>query len=518
MHDAASPSLRARVPAWSQEHPARSASVLVGLCVLLTLALRVPFLTWPLMPDEAGLLIIAQNWSGDGPYVYGDYLVGRGLVVVLFYVLADLLGGAIGIRLLACVVAAATVAAAGWAGYGLRGRAGAGWAALAAAAYSSTYAFSSQVMNERLLAATLVMAGCGATLAAVRRPGRRRWAVLAGVLATMPLLAVQSYADGLVFAGVLLLVSVVAGLLPLRDALRVALGGLLGVLLVAGALVVTVAATSITASQLWFQTMGYRVEASRVISTGDGAMPAERLTTLVTLAAMSGVLVLIAGLVLGVRELARPEHRRLLPVWCAVVAMLVLTLGSMVAGGDYWPDYMLQAIPALAMAAALVAPSPRGRGAAMRVGAAMAVVGAVLAIWLGHERPRLGTPVNEAVVGEWLAENRQPADTAVVLFGKANVLHHAEMTSPYPFLWSLLVRTLDPDLDELRTALEGDRAPTWVVQWHELDTWGLDADGRVGEVLERRYVHVGRPCGQDVYLLRTAVRPLSEPGRCPTFR
>jgi hypothetical protein len=512
MHDAAARTLRARASAGSRKHPA---SVVVGLCVLLTVALRIPFLSSPLVPDEAGLLIIAQNWSGDGPYLYGDYLVGRGLVVLLFYAFADLLGGAVAVRLLACLVAALTVVAAGWAGYQLRGRAGAGWAALVTAAYSSTYAFSSQVMNERLLAATFVTAGCAVTLWAVRQPRAWRRSVLAGVLAALPLLAVQSYADGLVFAFVLLVASVLAGGLRAGEAARVGLGGIAGVLLVAAALALAVATTPITADQLWFQTMGYRVEASTVV--GASSMPAERLTTLLTLAAFSGVLVLLASFALGVRELAR-HHRQLLPVWCAVTAMLLLTVASMSAGGDYWPDYMLQAIPALAVAAALVAPSPRGRGATMRVGAVMALAGAVAAIWLGLERPRLGTPVNEAAVGRWMAENREPGDTAVVLFGKANVLHSAGMTSPYPFLWSLLTRTLDPDLAKLQVALEGRDAPTWVVQWHELDTWGLDAEGAVGDLLDRRYVLVGEPCGRDVYLLRTALREVSEPERCPTFR
>ena len=41
-----------------------------------------------------------------------------------------------------------------------------------AAAWSSTYAFSSDVMNERLVAATLVMLCCALTLSAVQRPRR----------------------------------------------------------------------------------------------------------------------------------------------------------------------------------------------------------------------------------------------------------------------------------------------------------------------------------------------------------
>src|SRR5680860_302593 len=116
----------------------RGSVVVVGLCVLFTLALRVPFLTWPLMPDEAGLLIIAQHWE-EGPFLYGDYFVGRGVVLMLLYSLADALGGALALRLLACLVVAVLVIAAGWAGHCLRGRSGATWAALVAASYGSTY-------------------------------------------------------------------------------------------------------------------------------------------------------------------------------------------------------------------------------------------------------------------------------------------------------------------------------------------------------------------------------------------
>jgi hypothetical protein len=482
--------------------------------VLFTLALRLPFLGEPLGPDEAGLLMVARHWSAEGPFLYGDYLVGRGMVVILFYALADALGGELALRLLACGVAAVMVLAAGRAGHLLRGTAGAGWAALVAAAYSSTYAFSSAGMNDRLLAAAIVMVSCAATLSAVARAGSGSAlprAAGAGALATLPVLAVQSYADGLVFAMVLLLCSVLTGALSRVEAVRVLAGGVLGLLGVLGTLAVAIAVSPFTGSQLWFQTVGYRLEASRVVGTSSD-MPGERLTTLLTLTAISGVLVVVASLLLAMPWLAR--RRRLMPAAVAVLAMVALNLASMAAGGDYWPDYMLQTIPALAIAAALVAPAPRGRGATMRVGAGMAVLAALGAVYLNAERPLLGTSDNEAQVGRWIHENSRPGDTASVLWGKANVLHYAEMSSPYPYLWSLLTRTLDPELDELRATLAGREAPTWVVQWHGLSAWGLD-DGRLEELLHRRYVLVGEPCGQAVFLLREATRPVTVPDKCP---
>lgn len=489
--------------------PRLGSAELVALCVLFTIALRIPFLTRPLMPDEAGLLIIAQNWS-EGRFLYGDYFVGRGVLLVLFFVLAEALGGALGVRLLGCLVAAGMVLAAGWAGHQLRGRSGAGWAALVAASYSSTYALSSEGMNGRLLAAALVMAGCATTLAAIRHRSVSL-AVLAGVLVTVPLLVVQSYADGLVFAGVTLLGLCASRRLPLAAGARVALGGLAGMLLTAGAVALAVATTWVTASQLWFQLVGARLAAAEVV--GDSTdMPRERMLMMAVVAALTGVYLLLGALLTGLRRTARQPD--LLPVWVAVAAMLALVGVSMVAGGDWWPDYLLQAIPALALGAALVAPSRTFSGVVMRVGAGVAAVASVAAIYMALERPELGTPTNEAAVGRWVAVGAEPQDTGLVLWGKANVLHHAGMTTPYPYMWSLLTRTLDPELEEMLATLHGPEAPTWVVRWHDPDAWGLDDSGRLSEVLDERYVEVGRPCGAEVYLLRSERRDVPATEDC----
>lgn len=489
--------------------PRLGSAALIALCVLFTLALRIPFLTRPMMPDEAGLLIIAQNWS-EGRFLYGDYFVGRGILLVLFFVLADTLGGELGVRLLACLVAAGMVVAAGWAGHQLRGRAGAGWAALVAASYSSTYAFSSEVMNGRLLAAALVMAACATTLAAVRQPSVRL-AVVAGVLATAPLLVVQSYADGLLFAGVVLVGSTLTRTLPAAGAARLALAGLAGMALTAAAVAVGVAATWLTMSQLWFQLVGARLAAAQVVGESTD-MPHERMVMTAVVAALTGIYLVLGALLTGLREVRRQPGLRV--VWVAVLAMLSLTAVSVVAGGDWWPDYLLQGIPALALSAALVAPSWTFSGVVMRLGAGIAAVAAVVAIYMGLEQPELGTPTNEAAVGRWLAAGAQPEDTALVLWGKANVLHHAGMTTPYPYMWSLLTRTLDPELEEMLATLHGPGAPTWVVRWHDSDAWGLDDSGRLTEVLDERYVEVGEPCGVEVYLLRSASREVPATEDC----
>ncbi len=47
--------------------------------------------------------------------------------------------------------------------------------------------------------------------------------------------------------------------------------------------------------------------------------------------------------------------------------------------------------------------------------------------------------------------------------GRADIQYTSGLPSPYQHLWSLPMRTLDPDLTELRALLEGPDAPTWFV-------------------------------------------------------
>ena len=63
----------------------------------------------------------------------------------------------------------------------------------------------------------------------------------------------------------------------------------------------------------------------------------------------------------------------------------------MMAGGDYWRDYLLQPIPALALGVGLLAPLRNLSGRAVQVGAAWAAVAALLALDYGTDaEPVLG--------------------------------------------------------------------------------------------------------------------------------
>ena len=53
-----------------------------------------------------------------------------------------------------------------------------------------------------------------------------------------------------------------------------------------------------------------------------------------------------------------------------------------------------------------------------------------------------------------------------------------------------------------------------MVIYTDLDTWGLDADGELSDLLEERYDEVGRVCSKPVLLLEGNTRDVVPPEEC----
>ena len=74
------------------------------------------------------------------------------------------------------------------------------------------------------------------------------------------------------------------------------------------------------------------------------------------------------------------------------------------------------------------------------------------------------------------------------------------------------MRTLDPDLTELRALVDGDHPPTWIVEWVDFEAWNEEAGARLRADVEERYVEHGLGCDdRPVYLLRASTAPSSRP-------
>ena len=117
-------------------------------------------------------------------------------------------------------------------------------------------------------------------------------------------------------------------------------------------------------------------------------------------------------------------------------------------------------------------------------------------------------------IGEWLADSKVAGDTGFVAYGLPSVLESADMPSPYPYLWSVPMRTLDPEQARLRATLAGPGAPTWIVQVTGLNAWDIDDGSRLRRLLTERYRIVAEICGHPVWLRQGVTREKPPPPPC----
>ncbi|MFY0409103.1 hypothetical protein [Solicola sp. PLA-1-18] len=523
----AAPPLDAGATSTSRAHDRRVLGTLarlpthttVALLALVAVCARVPFLGRPVGADEGGFLLVGSQWRAGGTSLYGDYWVDRPPLLIGLFGAAAHLGGPVALRLLGCLAAAAVVVLAGVVGHQVRGRPGARWAALVAAALVTSPMLDGQEVNGELLGIGFVLGSFALTLAAT---SRRRWssqlvsAAGAGALAMAAVLVKQNLLDGFVFALVLLVVLVATGRLAPRAAALVAGTAALaaGTAALAATLVLLVvlgwAESRGTSPQaLWNALVVFRAQAASVISTSASPATGIRLGRILVAAAGSGLAALVATLLLaGVRRRGRTAPA------VAAAAVLGWDLFSVLAGGSYWLHYLVQLVPAAALAAAT---TTVGRDLWGRTGRACAgwVVGAsVVATVIGIASP----PAHSAptVTAGWLRAAARPGDSAVVAFGQPGLLYRSGLGSPYPQIWSLPVRVRDPHLTGLTSVLDGTGPPTWVLVWHDrLGSWGITGT-TARTALTTHYRPVADVCGYATYLRRGVDRPLPvAPTTCP---
>jgi hypothetical protein len=349
---------------------------------------------------------------------------------------------------------------------------------------------------------------CTVVMMQTERSRSYLWAALAGVCAAVAVSMKQNYADGFVFAGVVLLVH----LLRRQSSCRLAI--LRGLALVAGAAVV-VAATVVQSlfteagpRALWLAAVSFRFQASEVLADTAARGTAYRLTLLVLVLVATGIVPLVLALLL---RAARSGFRGSAWAW-ACGAVLVLDVPSIVLGGSYWPHYALQVVPAAGLAVALAWRS----SVLTRLAVGLVVVSTVATAFgfAVHLERRHHDRVND--VAQWVARSSEPTDTATVLFGHGQAQLATGLPSPYEHMWSLPIRTLDPGLAELRglMAQESTR-PTWIVLLNPPDAFGLDRTGDFRAALDRDYVRVAKVCRHaKVWLSRDARRALPPVPRC----
>lgn len=479
-------------PAPARTHTGR---VLLVTCLVVVVA-RCAYLWQPLRSDEGGYLLAARQWHSGGEFLYGDYYVDRPPGLMLLFRLAAVGENDRAIRALAIPFALLLVLASARAAFLAAGPRAVPWAATAAAAFAVTPALAADQADGELFAAPLVAATFALALDAWRRQrgSARAWlAVGAGVLAAAATLVKQNFVEGFVLVLVLVTAEGVRQRRVTPRGRVLLLGLLVGGALPNLAVLAWASRTGVGELEVWTELAAFRGRAFTTIWSGHVESPLRRATGLAGLAVVSGMV----GLAWAWFTRRGPTT----PVTRAVGATLAVGLLGLVAGGSYWPHYLLALAPGLALAAGIVAVGPDRRARPMRwwtvaaAGSALvAVAGSVLVyatvppVWW-QER-----------TGQWLRTASRPGDSAVVTYGDPSILEAADLPSPYPYLWSLPMRVLDPDQARLRTTLAGPEAPTWVVVTAPLNSWDVDAHGRLRTMVEHRYDHVATVCGNPVWL------------------
>ena len=486
----------------------------VLLVALVAGGLRLVGLFRPVRPDEAGFTLVARAWTPSADSVYGPYFVDRPPSLVATYGSADWLAGPLTVRVLGAVAVTALVLLAAVTARLVAGPSAARWTAVLVAALCVTPLIDVVATKGELLGLPLVMGGCLLALLALRRAEGRRALLLAGAAGTVSATALglkQSLVGGLVFGGVLLLVAALGREVTLRRGAALAGAALAGATVPVLATLGWTVAAGVRLEVLGYAVWGFRTDASAVLAAQPASAPTERAALLVVVAAGAGMVAVIGGLLVHVRD----EVGRDAPVTWAVLAMLGADTAALVASGSYWRDYLLVLVPSTALAAALLVRRRSKRGVAMRaVVVATAVSSAVsLVVWGAVQLLDL-QELDEADTGAALAAAAEPGDTLTVFGGRADLQLSSGMDSPYPYLWSLPMRTLDPELERLQELLASPRRPTWFVEGVYLGAWTPEAGAALREVVEEHYVEVGGACGDHrVYLRRGAERPVPQP-RC----
>ena len=475
--------------------------VFVALVLLVVAAGRAFYLAGPLRSDEAGYLLVARDWSLHGPFLYGHYFVDRPPLLLALFKIASWIPYEAAIRLLANGAALVLVGAAALAAREVGGHRSARWAAVVAAALALSPAAGATEANGEIFAVPLVMLAVWTALVAARTVALPRTRVLAGVAAgasgVAAVMVKQSFVDGAAFAAVLVVTSVLMRRLTPREGGLAATGGVLGAVLVLLPMLGYAAASGAGVRGAIWTLLGFRSSALTVIGTHSLGAVQSRALTLAALSLVSGaapVLVLLAR-----HALRRGTGRT--PLGWTIAATAGVELASIAAGGNFWQHYLVQLDPMVALGLGLLAP----RHELFRK-AAVFVLASALAMTVSNDLIGTNRSRDGYLAGRWVHDSAQRGDTATVLFGHAEVLEGAGLPSPYPHLWSLPTRILDPRLIRLRHTLAS--GPTWVVVWDGVNTWGIDGRGSVRTVLRAHFRRVGTVCGHQVWLRDGVERPL----------
>ncbi|MCW2736150.1 hypothetical protein [Nocardioides sp.] len=496
----------------------------VWLAAVAAFLARFPGLLWPLRPDEAGFLLVARAWHPEPDALYGHYFVDRPPLIIWLMQASDAVGGAYAHRLAGALACSLLVLAAAAAAGEMTRRAGVvdpavvrrmtGWVAVATAALVGNAQIDPVAAKGELFGIPLVMGSCWLALRAVRRISVPD-AFWAGLLAMLALGFKQSIVGGLVFGTVVLFGSALARQLSWRATLRCALAALAGAAVPVGLVVAWALVTGVRLQTLWYTSVSFRSDANRIIATQSAEGAAGRVWYVVYVFVGTGMLLVLACLLARLPGLLRHDA---VPI-VAILAMVGTDLLGVAVSGSYWLPYLFVLVPGLSLALAALLAHDHLRLSRPRVGrpAIAFVVGSCVISLIGWTAAWIhGRVPVEVRTGEAIAAVARPGDRVLVYGGRADIQWASRAGSPYPYLWSLPMRTLDHGLDDLHDVLTGANPPTWFVEASYINTWSELGTRPIESSLIRKYQFVRTACDRYRIYHLNSVDPVDVDVDCRT--
>lgn len=484
---------------------------LVLFCAVLTVLLHFPGFLWPLNPDEAGYTLVARAWTPEPDSLYGLYWVDRPPLLIFVFKAADAIGGPYFLRLVAAFGCAALVLISARCAQILSGDRGARWVAIVATVLTTNAMIDPVAAKGEILGIPVVVTSIWLALEALRvlersRPRALLLAFGAGLAGATTLGLKQNMVTGLVFGGVVLIVSVLRRDITRSDFARLSASALLGAAVPIAATVGWCLAVGTVLHVLWYTVYGFRSDALAVISSQALGNSKGRAAILTLYFVLTGMAFFLGWLLLRVKSV----WQRHPAVTAATVAIIVVDGTSLGLSGSFWRPYLHLLTPGVLLAVALLAGTSGVTLVWTRRFTGVAVLAACIALpaWTIQNLFAVTSPT-AVETGEAIGAASLPGDSIVVHGGRADIVMASGLDTPYPYMWSLPMRTLDPDRAQMVELLRGDHRPTWFVEWVPLDAWSTDGLQDFDAALELFYEPHGVGCRDvPVYLRRGVERPL----------
>jgi hypothetical protein len=476
---------------------------IIWIAAVCAALFRFPGALWPIEPDEAGFTLVARSWHPRPESMYGVHWVDRPPLLIAVVKVADWVAGPLFMRFVGALGCLLLVISAAAVARHISGNRAAAWTAIAVAAISANPMIDAVAAKGELLGIPLIMTSIWFSLLALERRSAR-WALGAGMLAVLALGLKQNLFGGLVFGGVLLVVAGLDRAITGRDFRRLATAALAGAMLPVVGTLSWAWWAGVHLDAVWYAVYGFRSDALKVLIAGGRAAPESRAKVLAAIVLGSGMALIIGGFLVHVAGAWRTNRA----VTAATLAVIATDGLGLLLGGSYWRPYLFVLIPGAALSAALLVARESKRGIAMRAVVAISAVSTVVSLvaWTVTNATGGVTPT-WVYNGEAIGTVAKSSDTLVVFGGRADLQFASGLPSPYRYLWSLPMRTLDPDYRQLIRVLKGPNAPTWFVEAVLVTTWNRSAGADLGQVLFERYEIHAWGCGNaPIFLLKGVER------------